>query len=142
METILLVFFLNIKSSYLQNTEEPSSVPADTIQFLLINGQAWRVKTFALDHDVHVWSIGPMDKARLEELAISNTKKTYGDVLSHYVRVVTQSDLDSLEPVAKREIGGAIEIAKDKSFAFWVPTAGQYKTQSSPRRYCYPSQQP
>ncbi len=133
METVLLVFLLNIKSSYLQNIEEPSSAPADTIQFLLINGQAWRMKTFALDHDVHVWSMGPMDKARFEELAISNTKRNYGDVLARYVRVVAQSDLESLEPAAKRELGGAIEIAKDRAFAFWVTAAGQYKTQSRPQ---------
>ncbi len=133
METILLVFLLNIKSSYLNNTEEVSESPADTVQFVLSNGQAWRIKTFAQDHDVHVWSLGPMESSDFEELARANTENNYGDVLADCVKVSSHEGLGALEAKVKStQLGGTLEISKENEFAFWVSSPNLYKTQSRP----------
>lgn len=134
METILLVFLLNLKSSYLHNSEEATEFPADTVQFMLVGGQAWRIKTFAKDHDVHVWSLGPMESRAFEELAITNTEKNYGDVLADRLKISSNRGMDELAAEVKgSRLGGSLETAKDKAFAFWVSAPNLYKTKSSPQ---------
>jgi hypothetical protein len=134
METILLVFLLNIKSSYLLNKEEPSALQVDTVQFLHLKGNAWRIKTFAIDHDVHVWHLGPMNSKDFEETAFANTKRHYADVLASHVKITSRGDLAALEAkVTTTSLGGTLEIAKDKRFVFWVPALGHYKTKSTPQ---------
>jgi hypothetical protein len=52
MNTILVIFFLDIGSSYINNAEEPATDEEfDTVQFFASDGTAWRIKTFALDQD-------------------------------------------------------------------------------------------
>jgi hypothetical protein len=58
MNTVLVIFFLSIQSSYSGNTEVAATHKSfDTIQFYSSNGSAWSVKTFAQDQDVHIWAI-------------------------------------------------------------------------------------
>jgi hypothetical protein len=58
METVLVVFTLAIKSSYAQNVElDASAEEFDTVQFYYAGADCWRIKTFAVDQDVHVWNI-------------------------------------------------------------------------------------
>ena len=52
----LVIFFLTVKSSYSADTEEPATDEAfDTIQFFESGTGGWRIKTYAMDQDVHVW---------------------------------------------------------------------------------------
>ena len=57
MQARLILFILNVESSYAQNIERPRETHPDTIQFLWVDGEAWRIKTYAVDRDVHVWSL-------------------------------------------------------------------------------------
>ncbi len=53
---LLVVAWLNVKSSYAGNREEPSHDAFDTVQFYFPAGSAnaWRIRTYAADHDIHV----------------------------------------------------------------------------------------
>ena len=135
MNVLLVIFTLNVQSSYAQNVERDADPASkDTVQFLLIEGQAWRIKTYAIDHDVHVWSIGPMTAEKLEELARTNTAKNYADVLGETIVVKSASGFDGLrEQLKKNGLSPNLEIPKSGAFAFWVQEAGVYKSRSTPK---------
>jgi hypothetical protein len=135
MKTILIVFILGIQSSYVQNVERPAAGSADTVQFVLVDGQAWRIKTYAIDHDVHVWGLGPVEAGKFEDIARANTQKHYGDVIAREFVVQSEGSLDSLPAQLKQsDIGGELEIPASPKFAFWVEQIGLYKTKSSPQQ--------
>lgn len=130
---ILIIFMLNIESSYLKNIEQETSSAADTIQFILINGEAWRIKTYSMDHGVHVWNLGSMEEAKFIETATTNTKKHYGDVMSQKLVIQTKAGFDGLrEELQDSGLEDNLEIPESKSFAFWVSKLGTYKTKSTP----------
>ncbi len=132
-QILLIIFLLNIESSYLQNIENETQSPADTIQFILLNGEAWRIKTFAVDHDVHVYSLGPMKAEKFTEIAVANTNKHYGDVLSRQVIVETKKGFGGLRSELKSVgLPGFLEIQKSNDYAFWVPESNIYETKSKP----------
>jgi hypothetical protein len=131
----LLVYFLSVESSYAQNVERAATSAQDTVQFLLAAGSAWRIKTFAIDSDVHIWSLGPMDQVSFEALAHSNTAKNYGDVLQRTVYLKGSPDLQSLTlAAANAGIGGFIEVDSTGTHGFWAPVAGAYQTRTTPRQ--------
>lgn len=134
MENIILILFiLNIESSYLKNIENKTSPPADTIQFMLINGEAWRIKTYAIDHDVHVWNLGSMEEAKFKETAISNTEKHYGGVISQKLIIQAKEGFDGLRKELRDSgLEDNLEIPESKSFGFWVSKLGTYETKSTP----------
>jgi hypothetical protein len=129
---ILIVFMLNIESSYLNNIEQNTASPADTIQFMLIDGVAWRIKTYALDHDVHVWNLGSMETAKFFETAVTNTEKHYGDVLNNKFILQTTNGFEGLQKELKKSgLPQNLEIPKSKEFAFWVSELNIYKSKST-----------
>src|SRR3546814_8266389 len=90
MKTVLVVFFLSVQSSYSGNTEIAATEDAfDTVQFYAANGTSWRIKTYAQDQDVHIWSLGSK-VADLVALARTNTEKHYGDVLTEGYIIETE----------------------------------------------------
>src|SRR5689334_5838318 len=78
----LIVAVLTVESSYLQEVERPAKNVPDTVQFWFAPDSKWRIKTFAIDHDIHVYRIDAFDAgSRLTpEFATNNIKKSYGDV--------------------------------------------------------------
>ena len=133
---VLVIFVLGIQSSYADNVECPAVGTAhDTVQFLLVAGHAWRIKTFAVDHDVHVWRIGSsMDARQLEALARQNTHDNYGDVIEKVIVVHAGDSLTSLEPrLVEAGLPPYLEIAPNGDFAFWKPDASDYATRSQPQ---------
>src|SRR5262245_38647949 len=84
MRGTLVLAVLSVKSSYLREVEEPldgaDDVP-DTLQWWIGEDVAWRIKTYALDHDIHTHSVdrGGHD---LVALAQTNNRKHYGDVIA------------------------------------------------------------
>lgn len=80
---LLIVAPLTVSSSYGQNVEEPAGESFDTVQFFLPDGgdAVYRVRTFALDHDIHVHQIGwPADSAH--DRARTHLDDAYGQVLA------------------------------------------------------------
>jgi hypothetical protein len=126
------MYFLSIQSSYPRNTEIPASPTAfDTIQFYASGESAWRVKTFAQDEDVHVWSIGA-GAGDLVDLARENTAQHYGDVMVKEYLIETD---DGIEGVRRElvNLGLADHLEFPRSGAvFWTPAGSSYRTKSSP----------
>ncbi len=76
-ELILIVALLSTESSYKSEVERPATAVEDTVQFS-IAAKPWRVRTYAIDHDIHVYAIG----AELEaESAEAHIDKHYGHIL-------------------------------------------------------------
>jgi hypothetical protein len=131
METVLVVFRLAVKSSYAQNVEHDASDDEfDTVQFYYGGADCWRIKTFAMDQDVHAWNIGKVED--LVAMARTNTEKHYGDVLSEGYILKSDSGLDGIRlELADRGLDTHLEVAK-AGFAFWTPEGTTYRSKSRP----------
>ena len=135
MQGTLVLAILNVRSSYLANTEEEvgdGDVP-DTLQWWL-GDEAWRIKTFAVDHDIHTYSCGP-NKPGLLELAQQNNLKHYGDVIAaqHVLEFVDCADAENVTAVlASAGLANRLEVAAP-NFAFWKPDEARYRSQSTPK---------
>jgi hypothetical protein len=130
----LIVAVLTVRSSYLRNHAEPCPPGAapDTLQWWIAAEQAWRIKTFALDHDIHTYSAPA--RPGLIELAQANNNKHYGDIIASQ-RVIELSDCTDQAAVADElrcnGLDGWLEVAEGR-FAFWKPDDAEYRTQSRP----------
>jgi hypothetical protein len=131
METVLVVFRLAVKSSYVQNVEVDANVEEfDTVQFYYGGADCWRIKTFAVDQDVHAWNIGKVED--LVALARANTEKHYGDVLSEGYILKSVSGLDGIRlELTERGLDSHLEIAS-AGFVFWTPEGTTYRSKSRP----------
>jgi len=134
--SILVVFILTVESSYQQNVERPHGAVADTVQFWFSPNDDWRVKTFAIDHDIHVHRIRAADAERKfgpEEAKVS-TRKSYADVIEA-VAVLEFTDPNDRAEVDRtlrsHSLGGSLEIGKT-GVAFYNPDGGHHRTQSKP----------
>jgi hypothetical protein len=131
METTLVVFLLRVKSSYIRNSEaDATDSEFDTVQFYASDNVAWRIKTYAEDQDVHVWSLGPVED--LVEIARSNTEKHYGDVLAEGYILRSSDGLDGIRrELLDRGLDAHLEVS-NAGFAFWTPTETSYRSKSTP----------
>ena len=127
----LILFLLSIRSSYVNDEEsEATEELFDTIQFVQNDKGTWRIKTFADDEDVHLWSIeAPED---LVELAVENTNKHYGDVIDEAFILETEGGIEGLRKELKKQgLSTHLEISP-KGPLFWAPPGTSYKPKSSP----------
>ena len=131
METMLIVFLLSIRSSYSRNEEiGATEAEFDTVQFYTDGTDCWRIKTFAMDQDVHAWNIGKRDD--LLTLARTNTEKHYGDVLTEtYILRSTSGLVGIRSELLDRGLDDHLEDSK-AGFAFWTPAGTSYRTKSRP----------
>lgn len=137
MQGTLLLAVLKVKSSYLQEVEQPldeaTDVP-DTLQWWIGTDSAWRIKSFAIDHDIHTYSIekgGP----EVVELAQANNRKHYGDVIDaqHVVEFQDCSNATEVQQAFGRlGLAPRLEVAEGL-FAFWKPDDARYRTKSQPK---------
>lgn len=132
-QVVLALFVLAVQSSYIDDAEhEAHDGVADTVQFLATPDGAWRIRTYALDRDVHVWALGALD-LDLVQLARESTEKHYGDVLAQTHVIESASGLDGLrEALRARGLGDALAVSAD-GYCFWVPDDGDYRSRSMPR---------
>lgn len=133
----LIVALLTVESSYVQEVERPVKAVPDTVQFWLAPDSQWRIKTFAIDHDIHVYRIGAAaGVGRLTaEFARNNIKKSYGDVTAEIVALEFANPADPTEVqkvLGERHLGGKLELVKD-GYWFYNPDAGIYRTRSAPK---------
>jgi hypothetical protein len=137
MRGTLVLAILEVRSSYVDEVEEPLRSPddvPDTLQWWIDANGAWRIKTFALDHDIHVHSVGTT-KPGLVDLAQANNKKHYGDVISRqYVFEFFDctDDEEVRRTFATHKLPPRLEIAPGR-FAFWKPDDEEYRTKSTPK---------
>ncbi|MGO4382168.1 hypothetical protein [Pseudoduganella sp. RAF53_2] len=131
MKTTLVLFLLGIKSSYINDEEsEATEEQFDTIQFVQNEKGAWRVKTFAEDEDVHLWSIAA--EGDLVELAVESTNKHYGDVIDRAFVIESQDGVEGLRRELKKQgLSDHLEISP-KGPMFWAPPDSDYSPKSAP----------
>lgn len=129
--TTHIIFFLAVRSSYSRNEEkEAIESEFDTVQFHTDGGDCWRIKTFALDQDVHVWNIGKVED--LVALARANTERHYGDIITEGYILNSTTGLEGIRSeLMDRGLDNHLEIS-DAGFAFWTPTGTSYETKSQP----------
>lgn len=137
MQGKLLVAVLTIKSSYSRNIETASEgdvdVP-DTVQWWFGNDGCWRIRTYALDHDIHVHQIGKSPQA-VVEFAQRNNLTNYGDVIKAQ-HVLDFSDCRSKADVdAEFRRFGLVPRTETspQGFIYWKPDEAEYRTKSTPR---------
>jgi len=136
MRGILVLAVLTIKSSYSQNVElavaDADDVP-DTVQWWLGGGGCWRLRTYAIDHDIHSYKIGNSSQTMLE-LAQVNNQKNFGDIIKahhviHFVDCAAQSEVAA--EFGRIGLCPRLEISPGR-FAFWKPDEAVYSTKSKP----------
>ena len=133
MKGTLLVAILSVRSSYLRNVEESvteTDVP-DTVQWWLGSGGVWRIKTFALDHDIHTHSVS---QSFTLSQAQENTQRHYGDVIRRLEQVqIPDADNKNALTQSFEEVGltPTFDVASNL-FVFWKPDQARYFSQSTP----------
>ena len=70
----LVLAILTVESSYVQEIERPATRVPDTVQFWFAPESDWRIKTFAIDHDIHAYRIGKTN---------NGARRTLGWVRNH-----------------------------------------------------------
>src|SRR6478672_13477043 len=127
MKTVLVILLLSIQSSYSSNTEvQATSESFDTVQFYASNGAAWRIRTFAQDEDVHIWSIDS-NVDDIVALAKQNTSKHYGDVLSEGYIIETDDGIEGLRrELSNRGLDVHLELPPSGA-VFWSPVGTRYR---------------
>jgi hypothetical protein len=136
MRGILVLAVLTVQSSYSQEIEialEGSEGIPDTLQWWFGGSGCWRIRTYAIDHDIHAYKIGNSPQTTLE-MANNNNLKNYGDVIEvqHTIHFVDCSNRLELEGEFGR-IGLAPRMEIDgNGFAFWKPDDAVYSTKSTP----------
>src|SRR4051794_34232949 len=133
----LIVAVLSVESSYLQDVERPTKTVPDTVQFWFAPDSQWRIKTFAIDHDIHVHRIGVSnDGARLTaEFAQNNIKKTYGDVSASLLVLEfadPKNEAEVQRVLKEHHLTGKLESVKD-GYYFYNPDGDDYRTKSKPK---------
>lgn len=130
--TILIIYFLKTRSSYATQAKEPAREREfDTVQFFSTGGRCWRIRTYALDDDVHLWSMGA-DPEDLAMLADKSTRERYaGDVGECYV-LQSEDGLDAIKAELERRGLGAQLNVSPAGPVFWTPEGTTYRTKSTP----------
>ena len=133
MKTVFVVFFLSTQSSYSDNTEIAATESVfDTVQVFAANGANWRIKTYAKDQDVHIWSLGE-NIADIVTLARANTEKHYGDVLREGYIIETENGLEGVrQGLMDRGLPPNLELPPSGA-VFWAPEGARYRTKSAPK---------
>jgi uncharacterized protein YndB with AHSA1/START domain len=128
----LVVAILSIESSYARNLEQPAQSVPDTVQFWFAPDSQWRVRTYALDHDIHVHS---MPGKRLDtDWARSHIERHYSDVHPRIIVLSFRDPHDSKEVqslLSQHGLTGKLEVAP-QGFAFYNPDGATYRTESEP----------
>lgn len=132
----LLVYVLSVQSSYAQNVEKPAAEHFDSLQWWIGDEGAWRIKTYAIDADIHPQRLGtnaPPDG--WITLAKENTKKNYGDVISRLVEIQVPSGLSTNEIKAlfvKHGLTSRFDWVP-AGYLLWLPDERKYRSQTEPK---------
>lgn len=135
MKITILIFFLNIESSYIQASETTVDGYGDTVQWVIREDMMWRIRTFAVDEDVHVYQIDRRGKTRdaLIEIASQNTLKHYRETITDELLINSETGVAGILEQLKAE-GIDSRLNEDVSgLVFWSPDGSKYSTKSEPK---------
>lgn len=134
---ILVLAILTTESSYKSEIEHPATDVADTIQYWFGSKPSRRIRTYAIDHDIHIYSLSNRDdgSAFTPSEAEIHINKHYSDVIKK-LYIIKFKDPNNTAEVAKvlksYNLEGILEVAS-AGFAFYNPDRAKYKTQSQPK---------
>ena len=133
MQSVLVIYALSIQSSYAEDAEAPADEDAfDTVQFFIGPETSWRIRTFSIDEDVHVYSLGATQPDTLDTVRAS-TDKTYGDVIAAtHVFSSNEGTAGLKKELAASALGASVEESTRHGFIFWVPEGTEYRTRTTP----------
>lgn len=135
MNDKLIIFKLKIKSSYNQNIEQPADKSFDTLQFFVHDTTILRIKTYAIDHDIHIHRINLRERTVDETIKflITSTNDHYGDVVDKMVELDIKDfkDYEKVKAMLTKE-GLSPYLETPADFIFWNPDNTKYRTQSNP----------
>src|SRR4051794_16044971 len=133
----LVIGVLTIESSCAQEVERPAGKVPDTVQFWLGPKIRWKIRTYAIDRDVHVWDLADLGTARdtAVEFAVDHIGKHYGDILKRCVTIElpNRSEPRAIQhALSEHGLTGALQEAERNGnrFAFWTPDGAEYVTQT------------
>ena len=127
----LIIGMLSVRSSYAQDLEESAAEAGDTIQWWFLEQATWRVRTYALDYDVHAHRVDGVDR----QFARDHVRRIYSDVLLdvHEVEFSDFSDAQAVQEALRLAgLGPAVRFSSD-GIPMWAPEGSIYTTKSSPR---------
>jgi len=131
----LLIARLTVRSSVVLDREVPSGDLFDTVQFFLpdVGPTVYRIRTFALDHDIHVYGFAPPQTSLDDRVTAlrAHLDRTANDVLAS-VELVAVPHLNKQDLVEAGITGGDLEVETEAGFAFWNPDGGRYSTRAAP----------
>ena len=136
-EFILVLAMLSTESSYASEIERPATACADTAQFWFGSFGAWRVRPYAIDHDIHVYQVGTSGAVHgfQPEAAEAHIRKHYSDVLAKLVVLRFKKPTNKAEVaqvLASQGLSGTLEVSST-GVAFYNPDRGEYRTKSEPK---------
>lgn len=127
---VLVLGILSLRSSYALSVEAQAKEVSDTIQWWFLATNTWRLRTYAIDRDVHSHCVTGVDR----EFAKANTRKFFGDVLRR-LSVVEFEDLSDAAAVAgslhAAGLRDAVEFSAD-GIPLWLPEDADYQARSVP----------
>lgn len=133
----LIVYVLTVESSYSENLERPAREKFDTLQWWIGPHGAWRIKTYAIDADIHPYRIDAQkSNEAFRQLAFENTRKNYGDVVGRMVVIDIPKDVsdEGLAAMLKKEgLRPKFEWV-DAGYLLWLPDASKYVTRIRPSK--------
>src|SRR5437763_7789739 len=134
MRGTLFVAILSVRNSYARDVEEPidGGEPFDTVQWWISPTGNWRIRTYALDHDIHTHSVAQSSDPL--GLAKANSIQHYGDVIRGQYEIALNDTSDNVAVMSAFRAAGLeprVEFAPDR-FLFWKPDDAKYHTQSWP----------
>jgi hypothetical protein len=112
----------------------PSGDAFDTVQFFMPDGPTvYRIRTFALDHDIHVYGFAPPQTSLEDRVAAlrGHLDRTVNDVLAS-VELVAVPHMNKQDLVVAGITEGDLEVEPETGFAFWNPDGGRYYTRATP----------
>lgn len=114
--------------------EGPKSVP-DTLQWIVHENLALRVRTFSMDHDIHIWRLTPdPGQVNIIELLTENNVKHFGDVIDKQ-HILTFETLPTIEDANEKLVDAGLDgrfMKLVESYVFWSPDGEEYTTRSNP----------
>lgn len=132
--TLLLATF-TVRSTYAANSETAAAGNAfDTIQFWLGPEDGWRIRTFAVNHDLHVHHLADFSEDSGDRIRVlqDHLERMYQDIVERvYLLVFDDASDEALVAriLEANGLSGALEHA-EAGFAFYNPDGGEYRTQT------------
>ena len=133
----LVVAILSVESSYAQEVERGATKVPDTLQFWITPKAQWRIRTYAIDHDIHCYTLAPRSDGSFltTDEASAHIKKHYGGIISSTVilKFHDPSNKDEVQHVlTEHKLKGTLEVGKN-GIAFYNPDSGTYRSQTKPK---------